>query len=668
MDMSSRDTAFVFVVCGAREHIDTLHYSLPALRKFSERRIIVVTDPKRNEIPVMHDDVMEVQVPDHFDHHQASIHMKTGLHRILPVGPVYCYLDTDVVALDSGVNDIFNHYQAPITFGEDHCRTDQFSPAAVRCGCDRMFLTWETELKALFLKYKDLSRPPENEEKKRILEQKLEEIKKNRLRYKLISWKFNLSKRFFHLDKDSILDKRNHVWNDRHGNPILYEKTVESAVETIERETPYRLDRTNGITWLRDGKNVFDCRCGHLQTAIHQTFDIAVKQPDWQHWNGGVFLFDEQSHAFLEDWHQMTLEAFALPYWKTRDQGTLIATVWKHGLQHHLTLDPKFNFIADHGHSEREHLGKLEFRVKGWQETVNPSFIHVYHHWADQQWDVWSEIERRTAIAINPDSHTVNGLWIGNKLSKLELLTIRSFLHHGHRFRLWVYDRLVTPLPEGVVLADANEIIPKKQVFSYRNKNSYGHGKGSYAGFSDLFRYKLLHEKGGWWADMDITCLRPIYTDRAYFFRPHHELAVVGNLMKCPQGSELMRRCYEEGIATINEYNTDWHAPIEILNRHIAELGLEKYVVNHVSNPDQWEETSKLVWEDAAPKPEWAVIHWQNEEWRAKRVSKKDFFHGSYIARLMQHHGLMEKPASVLAETLNRLRHHRYVRALERFF
>jgi hypothetical protein len=668
MDVNGRDTAFVFVVCGAREHIDTLHYALEALRKVTDSRIIVVTDRSRNELAIAHDDVVNVQVPAQFDHHQASIFLKTGLHRILPAGPLYCYLDTDVVALDTEVNDIFGHYAAPITFGADHCRADQFSPAALRCGCDSMFQAWETELKGLFLKYKDLSRPPENEEKKRILEQKLEDIKKDRLRYKLISWRFNLSKRFFHLDEDSILDKRNQVWVDRHGNPILYENTVESAVDIIERETPYRLDRGDGITWLRDGKNVFDCRCGHLNEAISETFGIEVKQPDWQHWNGGVFLFDERSHSFLDDWHRMTLEAFALPYWKTRDQGTLIATVWKHGLQDHPVLDPKFNFIADHGHRERKHLGNLEFEVAGVDGKVRPAFIHVYHHWADPLWDVWQEVEKHTGMAIDPDSHTVNGLWIGSRLSKLELLTIQSFLHHGHRFRLWVYNPLETPLPEGVLLADANEIIPKEQVFSYRNKNSYGHGKGSYAGFSDLFRYKLLYEKGGWWADMDITCLRPLYTDRAYFFRPHHELPVVGNLMRCPKGSELMRRCYEEGIATIDEHNTDWHAPIEILNRHIAELGLERYIVSDVSNPDQWAITSQLLWGEMEPDAQWQVIHWQNEEWRAQRVSKEHFYHRSSMAALMRQHGLIEKPASAWAETLNGLRHHRYVRAISRLF
>jgi hypothetical protein len=48
---------------------------------------------------------------------------------------------------------------------------------------------------------------------------------------------------------------------------------------------------------------------------------------DWQHWNGGVFLFDDSSVEFLSSWHEKTvMRIFDLPNWKTRDQGTLIAT------------------------------------------------------------------------------------------------------------------------------------------------------------------------------------------------------------------------------------------------------------------------------------------------------------------------------------------------------
>ena len=94
------------------------------------------------------------------------------------------------------------------------------------------------------------------------------------------------------------------------------------------------------------------------------------------------------------------------------------------------------------------------------------------------------------------EENKVNALWIGKQLSKLELLTLHSFIAHGHSFKLWLYDELENDLPESIEIGDASVIIPREKVFSYRNQNSFGHGKGSYAGFSDIFRYKLLHEHG----------------------------------------------------------------------------------------------------------------------------------------------------------------------------
>ena len=126
---------FVFVVCGSREHIDTLHFSIRALKKFSHNEIIVATDSARNEIPISHDTVVDIRTPEHFNHHQASIYIKTGLNKFLEKGNNYCYLDTDVVALDTKVDDIFEKYVPPVTFCTDHCVLDEFSPSAIKCGC-----------------------------------------------------------------------------------------------------------------------------------------------------------------------------------------------------------------------------------------------------------------------------------------------------------------------------------------------------------------------------------------------------------------------------------------------------------------------------------------------------------------------------------------------------
>lgn len=398
---SPSKNVFVFVVCGAKEHTAALHFSLAALKKFSKADVVVLTDTSRNREPIQHTSVVDVKTPEQLNHHQASIFLKTGIHKFLPAGNLYCYLDTDVVALDNLVDEIFQHYTAPVTFANDHCLMDRFSPSAITCGCKAEFDEWENELKALFVRYKDLSRAPEDLEKKKLLLKKFEEIKKNKMAYALMSLRFWLARKTFQLDDDTFYDKKNYLWHDKNGNPIIFEKDIMGAIDTIESTTPYRCKRQNTKIWTRNGKNVFDCRCNHLQEQIEKTFAIKITEPEWQHWNGGVFLFNEQSHSFLDKWHQKTMKIFELPEWKTRDQGTLIATAWELGLQNQPTLPTAFNLIADYEHRNLKHLGNLKFKFDGDENSIDPFFIHVYHHWGDKHWDVWNAVEQKIEVTFD---------------------------------------------------------------------------------------------------------------------------------------------------------------------------------------------------------------------------------------------------------------------------
>lgn len=659
----NKNQVFVFVVCGGAEHIDALHYSLKALKKYSSKRIIILTDSKRNEIAVEHDDVTDVKTPENLNHHQASIFLKTAIHRFVPQGNTYCYLDTDVIALSNGVDKIFNEYQPPITFAPDHCLIDKFSPSAVNCGCTEEFRTRTNELRFLFKKHRHLMRQPENEGKKEMLVKKLDDIRKDKLAYKLLSVRFNLSRYKFRLDNDNFLDKRSQFWHDAKGDVVLYEKE-DNAILEIESATDYRCDLSKNHLWTYKGRKVFHIQCDHLVEQIQKTFGINVAHKQWQHWNGGVFLFDERGYDFLNRWHEKTMRIFTLPEWKTRDQGTLIATALELGLQNHPTLPYKFNLIADYNHHALKHLGELTFEVGDHKEIVKPDFIHVYHHWADHEWDVWQSIEKHTVLSIEPEEKTVHGLWIGDALSPMELLTIHSFLDKGHSFKLWLYSELKTKLPEGVLTGDANEIIPREKIFRYKNKSQFGHGKGSVAGFSDIFRYKLLYEYGGWWVDMDITCLKKFDFDKPYFFRKHHNLNVVGNVMKCPKGSLLMKRCYDEAIAEIDEHNTDWHKPIDILNKHIDALQLNGYIVKDCSNQDRWDDTSRFIYSNEEYPDHWYFIHWQNEEWRNKQIDKSTFYHNSTLSEMLCKFGLYKRPANLIAQWKNEVLFSLFVRKL----
>jgi hypothetical protein len=96
-------------------------------------------------------------------------------------------------------------------------------------------------------------------------------------------------------------------------------------------------------------------------------------------------------------------------------------------------------------------------------------------------------------------------LWIGRSLSNLERLAMASFLANGHPVHLYAYSH-IDRVPHGVTRLDANEILPESSVFTYAD----GFGKGSPSAFSNRFRYKLLLERGGIYADADIVCLQPL--------------------------------------------------------------------------------------------------------------------------------------------------------------
>ena len=120
-------------------------------------------------------------------------------------------------------------------------------------------------------------------------------------------------------------------------------------------------------------------------------------------------------------------------------------------------------------------------------------------------------------LSVNAKDHetgdankVIQGLWIGPGLSVMEQLSITSFLRNGHEYHLYVYDT-VKNIPIGTVIKNANDVLPSSRIFQYKDRPSY-------AGFANWFRYELLFEHGGWWADVDTICLKPFDFSEQYVF------------------------------------------------------------------------------------------------------------------------------------------------------
>lgn len=143
----NRPRRWVFVVCGPPLHLDTLDTAIRNLRPLTAAEIWVVTDAARNTRPIEGtgiDHVVDVRTPADLDDHQASIWLKTSVHRHLPVGE-WCYLDSDIICIAPGAEEVFDHRAGPVAFASDitirENSVDRFSPWAMTCPC----LGYDTE-------------------------------------------------------------------------------------------------------------------------------------------------------------------------------------------------------------------------------------------------------------------------------------------------------------------------------------------------------------------------------------------------------------------------------------------------------------------------------------------------------------------------------------------
>jgi hypothetical protein len=139
--------------------------------------------------------------------------------------------------------------------------------------------------------------------------------------------------------------------------------------------------------------------------------------------------------------------------------------------------------------------------------------------------------------------HTFQSFWWGEALSPYERLCLQSFVDRGHAFDLYTFDPDIS-VPKGVRVRDASEILGWNAFFVYPD----GPGKGSPAGFANLFRYKLLHDRGGWWVDTDVVCLSDEIPSFEEFFAWQDALHVNCAVLFSRPGDPVMANCFERAL------------------------------------------------------------------------------------------------------------------------
>lgn len=152
---------------------------------------------------------------------------------------------------------------------------------------------------------------------------------------------------------------------------------------------------------------------------------------------------------------------------------------------------------------------------------------------------------------LNQNLPVISALWIGGQLGQISRACLTSFLMRGHQVNLYTYDNL-PDIPEGVNVCDANEIIHHSKIFKHKQT-------GSYAVFSDVFRYRMLQHIDGLYVDCDAYCIKPVtLPEYGYLMGFEDDNNIANGTLALPKNSQLLQRLVE---MTEDEYFIpEWYA------------------------------------------------------------------------------------------------------------
>ena len=181
----------------------------------------------------------------------------------------------------------------------------------------------------------------------------------------------------------------------------------------------------------------------------------------------------------------------------------------------------------------------------------------------------------------------VSMMWVGNPLTEVQRLSMRSFLHHGFDVVLYCYDELDPP--DGVTVRDANTVVTDADIFESHQ---------TFAAFADLFRYRLLQTTDTLWVDADTLCLRPDWAFGDYIFGRQSKIKVANGVLAYPKDSLLAHTMVKR--AKYHGSNAfDALGPV-LLTEVLDELELD-----HLAQPERtfspidWQDFS-LMWQEGA--------------------------------------------------------------------
>lgn len=228
-------------------------------------------------------------------------------------------------------------------------------------------------------------------------------------------------------------------------------------------------------------------------------------------------------------------------------------------------------------------------------------------------------------------------LWVRGSLSNFERMCINSFIIHGYNVNVWTYGD-IDNIPSGATIRDAREIALETEIFLNQ--------EGSLAGFGDLFRYRVLHNLGGLWADTDVVALKDAseLPENAFLVTEMMEngtIQINGNVVFNPNpevGNVIdLARAYTErfdknkivwaeiGPNLLTAITNSWPGHGFIIAKPIF------------ANPIGYFQIPKVFYTDAELPDRSHFVHLINTIWKRNGVDKNSEFHSdSLMGRLQQ--------------------------------
>ncbi|VEG13284.1 glycosyltransferase [Moraxella cuniculi] len=162
------------------------------------------------------------------------------------------------------------------------------------------------------------------------------------------------------------------------------------------------------------------------------------------------------------------------------------------------------------------------------------------------------------------DLPSINALWIGEKLNAISTACLISFIKHGHQVNLYTYGE-ISNLPTGVHVLDGSTILDKSKIIKHQKS-------GSFALFSDIFRYALLSKiKNGIYVDCDVYCLKPLtIPEHGYLLGYENDSHINGAVLALPADSSMLNTLIN--LSNQPYFTPEWYSSYDKMRLRIKRL------------------------------------------------------------------------------------------------